>query len=121
MATCVDVGQASYPTQVDGETITPMQGISLHPTMKGERLERKQPIFWEHEGNRAIREGQWKLVAKGSRGKWELYDLQADRTELHDLSEQHPERAKAMAERWESWAVDAKAKPWPWNPKKTKS
>lgn len=121
MATCVDVGQATYPTEVEGKTITPMQGISLQPTMKGEPLQRKQPIFWEHEGNRAIREGQWKLVAKGPRGKWELYDLQADRTELHDLSTQHPQRVQAMAERWESWALDAKAKPWPWGPQKNKS
>ena len=120
MATCVDVGRATYPTQVDGEAITPMQGVSLRPAMQGQALDRHQPIFWEHEGNRAIREGNWKLVAKGAQGPWELYNLDQDRTELNDLSSIHPDRAKAMADRWESWAIDAKVKPWPWKPKQSK-
>ncbi len=61
-----------------------------------------------------MRDGQWKLVAKGAHGPWELYDIDADRTELHDLSEKMPEKTKAMADRWEQWALEAHAKPWPW-------
>ena len=63
-----------------------------------------RPLCWEHEGNRAIREGKWKLVALGPAAAWELYDMEADRTEMHDLAKEQPERVLAMASRWESWA-----------------
>ena len=67
-----------------------------------------------------MRQGDHRLVAdKG--GPWELYDLEADRTELNDLAAKQPERAKAMADRWEAWAIEAKAKPWPWGGKKKKN
>ncbi len=115
MATCVDVSRASYPQEVDGKPITPMQGVSLQPAFHGRPLNRPQPIFWEHEGNRAMRDGKWKLVAKGANGPWELYDMEADRTELNNLAEKHPDRAGDMAQRWEAWAVAAKVKPWPWD------
>ena len=95
-----------------------MQGVSLKPAFSGKNLSRK-PNLWEHEGNRAIRIGKWKLVAKGANGAWELYDLNADRSELNDLSEKYPQRTKEMADRWEAWAIEAKAKPWPWNRKKS--
>ncbi|HOD80635.1 MAG TPA: arylsulfatase [Phycisphaerae bacterium] len=113
MATCVDLGQASYPKQVDGQDITPMEGVSLAPTFSGGKLG-ERAIFWEHEGNRAVRRGQWKLVAKGPRAPWELYDMQADRTELNDLSGRKPELAKELADQWEQWARRAHAVPWPW-------
>jgi arylsulfatase len=117
MATCVDLAKADYPKKVNGKEIVPIQGVSLKPVFSGKTLGRKNPIFWEHEGNRAIRIGKWKLVAKGANGPWELYDLDADRSELNDLSEKHSERAKEMADKWEAWAIEALAKPWPWNKK----
>jgi arylsulfatase len=122
MATCADLGKATYPKKVKGQDIVPLQGVSIAAAFSGKKIERKNPIFWEHEGNRAIRIGKWKLVAKGSKGPWELYDLEQDRTELNDLSGKHPERAEEMAGLWEAWAVEAKAKPWPWggSPKKKK-
>ena len=64
-----------------------MEGVSLVPALVGKPLERKNPIFLEHEGNRAIRDGKWKLVMK-LKGPWELYDIEADRTEQHDLSKE---------------------------------
>lgn len=118
MATCVDVANAPYPEEAQGLAITPMQGTSLKPAFSNEPLAREHPIFWEHEGNRAMREGKWKLVARGHDGPWELYDMDADRTELHDLASSEPERLRDMAERFEQWAVSAKVKPWPWGRKK---
>ena len=119
MATCVDVGGADYPNEFGGEDITPLEGTSLRPAFDGQDVGRSNPIFWEHEGNCAIRDGKWKLVRKGNMGTgqntpWELYDMEADRTELHDLAAEMPERAQAMAETWEAWAQRALVKPWPW-------
>ena len=84
------------------------------PALLGQPLGRRQPLFWEHEGNRAVRDGKWKLVARGADGPWELYDMESGRTELDDQSHKYPERTRAMAQTWERWAVMAKAKPWPW-------
>ena len=119
MATCVDLAKADYPKEANGQKIVPLQGVSLKPTFSGKNLSRKNPIYWEHEGNRAIRIGKWKLVAKGANGAWELYDLDADRSELNNLASVYSERTKEMAEKWETWAIEAKAKPWPWNRKKS--
>jgi arylsulfatase len=117
MATCVDLAKADYPKKANGKEIVPMQGVSLKPVFSGKKLQREKPIYWEHEGNRAIRIGKWKLVAKGANGPWELYDLDEDRSELNDLSEKHSDRTKDMVEKWEAWAIEALAKPWPWNKK----
>ncbi|HVW01121.1 MAG TPA: hypothetical protein VHB77_12300, partial [Planctomycetaceae bacterium] len=70
----------------------------------------------EHEGNRAVRVGDWKLVAKGPAARWELYDLRADRTELQDLSQEQPERVKELVAKWEAWAHRAQVLPWIWKP-----
>jgi len=114
MATCVDLAEATYPKTYNGHAITPMQGVSLAPAFLGKDVGRTEPIYFEHEGNRAVRDGKWKLVAKGAAGKWELYDMEADRSELHDLAEKHPDRVQAMAERWETFARKAHMIPWPW-------
>ena len=111
MATCVDVSEADYPVEFGGERIQPMEGVSLVPAFLGERLSREAPLYWEHEGNRAVRVGDWKLVSKRSVGEWELYDLSKDRSELHDLAEAQPERVKAMAARWHMWALRANVFP----------
>ena len=104
MATCVDVGGAKYPTEFNGEKIKPMQGVSLQPAFKGKSLKRPQPIFWEHEGNRAVRDGKWKLVSKENK-PWELYDMTKDRSELHDLSAKNPKKAANLAAKWDAWAA----------------
>ena len=119
MATCVDLGGVEYPTEYHGEPLTPLEGVSLRPAFEAKDLGRTKPIFWEHEANCALRDGKWKIVRKGNMGSgettpWELYDMESDRTELHDLAAEMPERVKAMAEAWEAYALHAKAKPWPW-------
>lgn len=104
MATCVDLAGAKYPTERNGQTIKPMQGVSLRPLFQGEPLTRKEPIFWEHEGNRAVRDGKWKLVAKEHQ-PWELYDMESDRPELHDMAASHPEKVKELADKWDAYAA----------------
>lgn len=116
MATCVDLAGAAYPSRFAENSIQPMEGVSLAPAFRGQPLNRLQPIFWEHEGNRAMRDGRWKLVAKGPGGAWELYDMQTDRTELHDLAGRHPERLRAMVQQWEAWADRTGVLPWIWKP-----
>jgi len=115
MATCIDASGAAYPRQFQDHEIQPMEGRSLLPAFAGREIQR-DAIYWEHEGNRAIRVGDWKLVAKGPAGAWELYDLKVDRTELNNLAAQHPERVEQMTEQWEAWAKRAKVIPWIWEP-----
>ena len=112
MATCVDVAGATYPTDFKGHAILPMEGRSLLPAFKDQPIERGA-ICWEHEGNAAIRDGDWKLVRLGYNGPWELYNLKTDRTELHDLATAEPARAKELAKKWDAWAERAQVKPYP--------
>jgi arylsulfatase len=111
MATAVDVSGASYPeTYHDGQKIQPMEGKSLVPAFDGKGIER-EAIYWEHEGNRAIRVGDWKLVAKGANGPWELYDISKDRSEQNDLADSQPARVQLMASMWQVWAERANVLP----------
>jgi arylsulfatase A-like enzyme len=116
MATCVDLAGAPYPPERQGQSSQPLEGVSLQPAFAGDALNRPSPIFFEHEGNRAVRDGRWKLVAKGSAGAWELYDMEADRTELNDLAAEQPDRVATMAGQWEAWAKRAGVLPWVWQP-----
>lgn len=104
MATVADVAGATYPKEFNGRAIPPMEGRSLKPAFAHQPLQERDAIFWEHEGNAAVREGDWKLVRRDFDGAWELYDLKADRTELHNLAAAQPERAKEMLAKWEAWA-----------------
>ena len=82
----------------------PLEGVSLTPAFQGQPIERNEPLFWEHEGNRAVRDGRWKLVAKGPQGDWELYDIETDRVESRNLASQQPARVDAISRQWEEWA-----------------
>lgn len=111
MATVVDVTGAIYPKEINGKAIQPREGVSLRPAFEGKSLDRKTSLYWEHEGNQAIRDGRWKLVKQHNK-PWELYDLSADRTEMNDLAKQQPERVKAMSEEWDAYAKRARVTPW---------
>lgn len=122
MATCVDVSGAQYPEEVDDHQIKPLEGVSLKPAFATRPLNRNQPLFWEHEGNRAIRDGDWKLVAKENR-PWELYDLKTDRSETHDLANENPELVKKLEAKWDAYAAQANVLPlggWRGPPKNAK-
>jgi len=113
MATCIDVAGTKYPTSYNGRQIVPLEGKSLVPAFANKPVKR-EAIYWEHEGNRAIRAGKWKLVVRGKKGPWELYDLDADRTETNNLAAVYPDRTKQMAAMWQRWAERAYVLPWPW-------
>jgi arylsulfatase len=112
MATVVDVSGAAYPKEFNGKAILPMEGRSLVPAFADKPIER-EAIYWEHEGNAAVRVGDLKLVRQGRNGPWELYDLKIDRTELHDLAQSQPEKAKELATLWKTWAERAHVLPAP--------
>ena len=106
MATCLDVAGATPKAGAPKP-----EGVSLRPAFAGQSLDRTGPIFWEHEGNRAVRQGKWKLVAKNDHA-WELYDIDADRIEQHDLTAQEPAKVSELSAAWEAWAKKVGVRPW---------
>jgi len=124
VATCCDLACVPVPGHVEGESFLPI----LHGN---DDLTRRKPIFWEHQGNRAVRLHTWKLVhrrcdsdntcaeGKGEGNdthRWELYNMEEDRTELHNLASQNPELVQHMSRLWFDWAARIGVKSWPLNP-----
>ncbi len=88
-----------------------LPGVSLMPLLDRHRLADRQ-LFFEHEGNRAVIDGSWKLVA--TRGNdWELYDFTRDPTELRDLADEHPDRVALLEAAWDHWAAENHVTPLP--------
>ena len=115
MATCVDVGGATYPAEHNGNQITPLEGKSLAPVFETGSREEHSGIYWEHEGNRAVRQDNWKLVSRWNKedgGQWELYDLKADRTEMNDLASSNPTKVAELTTMYDTWSTRAKVVPW---------
>jgi arylsulfatase A-like enzyme len=113
MPTLLEVTGSVYPAQYGGHQIERYEGVSLVPSFSDESLAREGPLFFEHLGRRAVRDGKWKLVTSetGQGGRWKLYDMEADRVESTDLANQHPERVGAMAGQWQEWAERANVVP----------
>jgi len=112
MPTILEVSGASYPAANHGNSIPPLDGISLTPAFDGKPLARKSPLFMEHENNAFVLDGEWKLVGqdvsppKGlQKKKWELYHISEDGTELHDLATEKPEMVAALSKQWSEWAA----------------
>jgi arylsulfatase len=101
--TCLELAGAPYPAASRRRAPLPLEGRSLAPVFRDETRSAYPPLFWEHEGNRAARLGRWKLVSRFPRG-WELYDMEADRTELNDLSGRYPGKVQELAGLYEGWA-----------------
>ncbi len=121
MATCVDVSGAEYPTEFNGKNIRAMEGLSLQLLLNtkplngrssnsGEDAFSARTIFWEHEGNRAVRQGNLKLVAKENQ-PWELYNISNDRGEQNNLASTQPETVATMSAAWDAWAELANVLP----------
>lgn len=113
MPTLCALGGATYPSRLNGHEIIPVEGTSLAPVFEGGTLS-ERPLFFEHQGSRGMRQGQWKLVWSKREPReitWELYDLAADRCEMTDLATKYPERTQAMAKAWMDWAKRVKVYP----------
>lgn len=102
-ATLYDAARAPYPNELRGRRVQPLEGESFLPLLGGGPWQRVNPLFWEHEGNRAVREGALKLVCRHP-GEWELYDMASDRTELRDLAARHPADVARLAKAYGEWA-----------------
>jgi arylsulfatase A-like enzyme len=111
MPTLLELAEVSYPRQRQGREVLPAEGKSLVPALRGKPFEHG-PMFWEHEGNRAARLGDWKLLA-GHGEPWQLYNLADDRVEANDLSSKDPEKLDELKALYRDWAARCDIEPWP--------
>jgi len=104
MATLLDLAGASFPETVKGQEIRPLRGRSLCPVFRGEEREPHPEIYFEFKKFKALRAGRWKI--SWQHGPWELYDMDADRTEMNNLAEEMPDKVKELARRYEAWRLE---------------
>ncbi|WP_183556778.1 arylsulfatase [Mucilaginibacter sp. SP1R1] len=111
MPTCLSLSGISYPAQFENKKLTPLEGLSLTNIFKNKPYKGHDAIFWEHEGSRAVRKGKWKLVAEIG-DPWELYDLEADRSETNNLAAQYPDKVKGLEKEYLQWAAKVGVVDW---------
>ncbi|MFT4022701.1 MAG: arylsulfatase [Flavihumibacter sp.] len=126
MPTILDLAGATYPTTSKGNPVTPVAGVSLRPAFSNQPVNR-EAIYWEHEMNRAVRMGDWKLVSVGhltdggygtwknyTNERWQLFNMKIDRTEQIDFSAARHDLVKKMAAMWQEWTKTVPVYPTPW-------
>jgi arylsulfatase len=106
MPTLLELAGGAYPVEYEGRAILPVEGASLVPVLAGARRTAPSPWCWQYNGNAAIRQGDWKLAWDKLVGRWELYDLSRDPTELQDLAAEDPLRVAQMASAYAQWAAE---------------
>lgn len=122
MPTFLQLAEGEYPSQVRGLQTKKIEGVSMVESFF-EDINISRNLYWEHEGNRAIRNGKWKLVSEfpGSwktmrsypkNGNWELYDMENDPVELNDLADKYPDMVKSLSAAWQEWANRTGVKDW---------
>ncbi|GAB3537624.1 arylsulfatase [Pontibacter brevis] len=111
MATSLELAGVTYPETYKGNAIKPMEGVSMASLFNGEQWQGHDAIFFEHEGNRAVRQGDWKLVSIYPENKWALYNMKTDRSELNDLSARLPKKVKEMEKLYVAWAARSNVLP----------
>lgn len=104
MATCLQLAGATYPSTYNEQAIKPTTGLSLLPLFRGQAWPGHEALYFEHEGNRAVRQGKWKLVSNFPENKWHLYNMENDRSELYDLSAANSGQVLALERLYNSWA-----------------
>lgn len=110
--TFFDLAGVSYPKTFKGNTLIPQEGISFKPALQNKLWAGHDVLYWEHEGNRAVRKGDWKIVSFYPINKWELYNMKEDRTELHNLAASNPEKLKELESLYWAWAARAGVVDW---------
>ena len=110
MPTFIELSGAEYPREYKGNPVKPLPGESIVPLLQGKPMN-DRTLFWEHEGNQALRQGNWKIISTFDRkertsGPWELYNLDNDRSELNNLSEKYPDVIKLMVSEYDSLMTD---------------
>ena len=111
LPTILEATGCQYLNELDGHEIQPLQGESLMPLLKLKNWQREQPIFWEHEGNCAIRLGNFKLVKEFDQ-PWELYDMEVDRTELNNLAGKNKPLENSLQAQFQYWADSVGVQSW---------
>lgn len=104
MSTFVELANAKYPGNYKGNTIKPMQGLSLVPALKGKVSNGHETLFNEHFNASFVRAGDWKMVKLSNDSIWHLYNIKNDKTELNDVAAQNPDKIKELAAKWQAWA-----------------
>jgi arylsulfatase len=111
MPTFCEAAGVAYPSENDGRPVAPVEGRSLASLMDGRENRFERALYWEHEGNKAVRLGDWKLVRKYPQD-WELYNLLSDRTELADLAHGDTGRVQEMSALHAEWEKRCGVVPW---------
>jgi arylsulfatase len=100
--TVLQLAGGSWPKSRGGDSVPPLPGVSLVPAFAQDGTVDHQTLWWCHQGNQALRRGDWKLVMRVGRKQWELYNLKADRCEMNDLADRHPDKVQEMADQWQA-------------------
>jgi arylsulfatase len=103
LPTLAELAGVSYPTTYNGDSLVPVQGISFAPLLRGERIQREAPLYFQWQNGRALRQDDWKIVAWKD-GPWELYHLKDDPTEMYDLAGRYPGKRDSLSVLYEQWA-----------------
>ena len=107
MATCLELADAKYPSNFKGNEIKKTTGVSLVPLFKGLNWTGHPALFFEHEGNRAVRQRDWKLVSNYPDNQWHLYHMTTDRVEMKDRSKDQPAKVTELIALYNDWALKA--------------
>jgi arylsulfatase len=103
LSSCIELAGASYPGTFNGNRIDANEGTSLVEIIRGHKKDRRRSYYFNHQGTAALIKGDWKIVREGGeKGKWHLYNLTREKTEMTDHAARMPEKVKELAALWET-------------------
>lgn len=111
-ATIFDLAGVKYPSVYKSNPISPADGLSLKKVFEGQPWKGHDVLYWEHQGNRAVRQGEWKIISSYPENVWRLFNMDKDRTELNDLSASNPQKLAELADLYAKWASKSRVEDW---------